>query len=324
VTVSFSCQPGSGGVTVSSVSAPQILGEGANQFAVGQCIDSLGRISTARLGPVNVDLTVPAVQCASPSAQWLAADAVLGCTATDALSGLAAQGNGQFTLQTSVSSGIETSTAATGSRSACDVAGNCATAGPIGGNRVDRRPPSIAIAAPANNVYVINTQLPADYGCSDGGSGVASCAGPTASGSLLPLGSAGSTTFTVHATDAVGNTSSASVTYQVTYAVRLLFDPERVVKSGSTLPVALQLADAAGNKRVERRRCDHGHLALTPARPNARGAAGFGQFESERRVQVRCAGAVVHLQSEDDRASRRRLRADVRGDWRRGHARGEV
>ena len=66
----------------------------------------------------------------------------------DAGSGLANAGQAAFALSTSVPAGSETADAATGAVQVCDHAGNCATAGPISGIRVDRRAPQITIAAP--------------------------------------------------------------------------------------------------------------------------------------------------------------------------------
>ena len=78
----------------------------------------------------------------------------LQCTASDAGSGLANAGQAAFALSTSVPAGSETADAATGAVQVCDHAGNCATAGPISGIRVDRRAPQITIAAPLDGSEV--------------------------------------------------------------------------------------------------------------------------------------------------------------------------
>jgi hypothetical protein len=56
----------------------------------------------------------------------------------------------------------------------------------------------------------------------------------------------GTNTFTVQASDPVGNTASYSVTYTVSYNLCLLYDPTQVHKSGSTIPIKLELCDASG------------------------------------------------------------------------------
>ena len=55
-----------------------------------------------------------------------------------------------FVLTTSVANGVETANASTDSRVVCDVAGNCATAGPIAGNKIDRKAPVITLVTPAD------------------------------------------------------------------------------------------------------------------------------------------------------------------------------
>src|SRR5437764_282735 len=94
----------------------------------------------------------------------------VACTASDTGSGLTHPGDASFSLRTSVPPGSQSSNAATGSRQVCDVAGNCATAGPIGGNRVDRAAPQISCAAADSAWHAENVAL----GCtaSDTGSGL--------------------------------------------------------------------------------------------------------------------------------------------------------
>ncbi len=54
----------------------------------------------------------------------------------------------------------------------------------------------------------------------------------------------GSKTFTVTATDTHGN---AATPQSVAYAIGLLYDPTKAVKSGATIPIKIQLNDANGN-----------------------------------------------------------------------------
>ena len=55
----------------------------------------------------------------------------------------------------------------------------------------------------------------------------------------------GAKSFTMAAADKA-NSGSAAVTYQVSYGVCLLFDTARSLKTGSTIPVKLQVGDAGG------------------------------------------------------------------------------
>ena len=94
--------------------------------------------------------------------------------------------------------------------------------------------------------YTVGQAVGADYTCADGGSGVSSCAGTTPDGGAVDTSSAGARSFAVTATDAAGNTATATVTYTVGYGVCALYDQTKAHKSGGTIPVKLRLCDASG------------------------------------------------------------------------------
>lgn len=223
-----------------------ILPAAEGEYAITyQAIDLAGRRSAEQTLTLKIDKTRPTVSCDAPDGQWHAEDVSLACAASDVVSGLAASGDAAFTLSTSVPAGSETAGAATGSREVCDLAGNCATAGPVGGNMIDKKAPEVALTSPAG-AYLLNQSVVAGYVCTDGGSGVAACAGPVANGATIDTASVGTKGFTVEAADAVGNTASASVAYDVTYGVEVLFDQTKARKAGSTVPIKLRLVDASG------------------------------------------------------------------------------
>jgi hypothetical protein len=112
--------------------------------------------------------------------------------------------------------------------------------------RIDATAPTITVTRPTSTSYLLHDNVVASYGCTDGGSGVASCSGPVASGQAVDTSTNGTKTFTVQSADAVGNASSASVSYKVGYAVCALYDQTKAHKAGSVVPVKLQLCDAAG------------------------------------------------------------------------------
>jgi hypothetical protein len=93
-------------------------------------------------GAQGVDVTAPGVVCDSPDGLWHAVDATIACTASDSETGLANPADASFVLGTFVPSGEETANASTESYEVCDVAGNCVTVGPLGGNKVDRKAPT--------------------------------------------------------------------------------------------------------------------------------------------------------------------------------------
>ena len=166
--------------------------------------------------PAPDDATPPQVSCAAADGAWHNSDVTIACTASDLESGLANAADASFNLTTNVPAGTETASAATNSRQVCDVEGNCSTAAPITGNKVDKKAPTIAIALPmAGATYGPNAKVRASYACSDGGSGMTSCTGPVANGSLVNTSSKGTKTFAVTAVDTVGNSATVSVTYSV-------------------------------------------------------------------------------------------------------------
>lgn len=82
----------------------------------------------------------------------------------------------------------------------------------------DTTKPMIDITTPADGAsYALNQDVSAEVYCGDeeGGSGLASCFGPVAYGEALDVGSAGSKTLKVEATDNAGNTRSVTRTYTV-------------------------------------------------------------------------------------------------------------
>jgi hypothetical protein len=165
--------------------------------------------------PAPEDATPPQVLCAAADGAWHNSDVTIACTASDVGSGLANASDVTLNLTTNVPVGAETANAVTNSRQVCDMAGNCKTAGPFTGNKVDKKAPTIAIASPtAGGTYGVSAKVAASYACSDGGSGMTSCTGPVANGSLINT-SKGTNTFAVTAIDSVGNSATVSVTYSV-------------------------------------------------------------------------------------------------------------
>ena len=125
VTVSFTCEDEPGGSGVGSVDGPTTLtAEGAGQSVTGTCTDNAGNPASATASGINIDKTAPVVLYTGNSGTYSADQTVtIGCTAGDALSGIASStcanvsapassfGPGQHTL----------------SASATDRAGNTAT-----------------------------------------------------------------------------------------------------------------------------------------------------------------------------------------------------
>ncbi len=140
---------------------------------------------------------------------------------------------------------------------ATDSFGRTSTA-PVSYRVVDRSDPAIAITAPVDGAYYFKGQVVrAAYTCSDepGGTGIASCQGPAASGSPIDTtAKVGLNSFTVKAQDVAGNLTTKTVTYTVydTFGTRGFFSPVdnlptlNSVKAGSGVPLKFQLLDPAG------------------------------------------------------------------------------
>lgn len=219
-------------------------------------LDDVGNSTTA--GPITgnkVDKKAPAVACGTADGNWHASDVSIGCTATDGGSGLGNSADASFNLVSSVALGTETSNASTDSRNVLDDVGNSTTAGPITGNKIDKKGPVVALTCPALPV-LLNAPTSANWTATDGGSGVA---GGYASGSFgIPTSSVGPKTAFAAAGishDNVGNPSSASppCNYSVAFAFvgfRTPVDNNSVMNSansGQAIPLKWELRDYAGN-----------------------------------------------------------------------------
>ncbi len=215
-------------VNTAQVTIPLTIA-GTNTFTFS-AVDNAGNQGAGNTFVVKFDAVPPTVTCGGAPVEWSITDISVPCTATDATSGLAPPAQAAFSLSTAVPAGTETSTAATNSVTVCDVAGNCAPPVQVTGLKVDKKAPVISLTAPSDNaVYEVGQKVNAAYSCTDGGSGVSSCAGgmvgsggavtPVASGEAIDTATPGVKTFQVLGRDAVGNQTTTTVTYTVTYRI---------------------------------------------------------------------------------------------------------
>lgn len=128
----------------------------------------------------------------------------------------------------------------------------------------DTTAPAISIAAPAaNGGYQLGSSVAASYSCADenGGSGLATCQGPVASGAPIDTSTSGIHTFSVTATDSAGNAATKAVAYDVfgaptasvtapapggTFAVRQVVHTQFACAEGPGGPGVVQCADSTG------------------------------------------------------------------------------
>lgn len=195
------------------------------------------------------DVTAPTVRCGTVGEDWHADDVSVPCNAFDLGWGLRNASDANFSLTTAVANGTESDNASTGTHAAvCDAGSNCSsTVAAIAGINVDKKDPTVTITMPGAGTptFTLSQVVPSNYSCADGGSGIATCAGPVPSGTAIDT-SIGSHTFTVQAVDKVGHTVNVSRPYNVAFAICVLYDQTKVRTAGSTVPVKLQLCDAAG------------------------------------------------------------------------------
>jgi hypothetical protein len=161
---------GGGGTYVGPVA---VNGDGMHTVAYWS-VDNVGNIEDAHTLPLQIDTAAPAVDCGVADGAWHANNIGIPCTASDATSGLANPANASFTLFTTVPSNTETANASTFTRAVTDRAGWLTIAGPLTGNKVDRKAPAIQCGAAPSGWHGDNVSIAC--AASDGGSGLANAA----------------------------------------------------------------------------------------------------------------------------------------------------
>ncbi|MEP6638887.1 MAG: IPT/TIG domain-containing protein [Chloroflexota bacterium] len=286
ITVDSSGAVISGPTTTSGASASLFIGTEGITTIHYHATDNAGNIESTQTLIVRLDKTLPSVACGSPDTLWHAADVSIDCTASDGLSGLANPADASFSLSTSVPVGTETALAYTNSRNVFDLADNLTVAGPLGPNKIDKKPPVITITTPASGAtYIINQPVAAAYGCTDGGSGLAMCVGTVANGSNINTSSVGTKMFIVNATDNVGNASSTTYTYYVTYKICLLYDPSVPFARNNQVPIKLEICDY-NNVNLSSAGITLTAVSVTPSRPLVSNSNPDFKFRFDSRLAV--------------------------------------
>lgn len=182
------------------------LSDGGHALSATQEVGGL--VSAPSAGRhVTVDTLPPLVTCASADGAWHGDNVTVGCTAADTGSGLATAADASFSLSTNVAAGEETANAQTGSRDVCDLAGNCATAGPVGGNMVDRKAPATSCGTADGLWHDDNVTIACT--ARDGGSGVTPTSFDLATSVAPNTADANASTNSLSVCDAVGNCATA-------------------------------------------------------------------------------------------------------------------
>lgn len=111
--------------------------------------------------------------------------------------------------------------------------------------KIDKTAPAINVSSPTATL-LLHQDVLANYTCSDGGAGVNTCNGSVPAGGVINTTSIGLKQFSVTATDMAGNVATRTLNYTVSYGISLKYDLGKIHKSGSTVPIKLQLVDANG------------------------------------------------------------------------------
>ena len=174
-----------------------------NQFIEGASIPN----------PYPGETTPPTVSCGAPDGEWHAENVTVACTASDSGPGLANPSESSFTVATTVPAGAESASAMTERRWVCDVAENCAAAGPVGPFKIDRKAPTVLSTYPSEGELIPEgASATPQFSCTDAGSGVAAC---EAAEPELETEEPGQHAFVVHARDNVGNAETTTIHYTV-------------------------------------------------------------------------------------------------------------
>jgi len=238
--------------------------EGMGQSASHSFTDLAGNTASHTESPVNIDKTPPVISASlspanpAPTGWYNIATGVptVNFVCSDTLSGLDGSCPGPYTFL----DGADQSQ----SRTIFDEAGNSASAG-VQNVDVDTEKPAINMITPPNGAtYVLNSAMPANYSCSDATSGVATCAGPVASGANVSTNPVGPHSFSVNAMDVAGNLATpVTHSYNVQYApagTACVGAPGHTIlqpidstgasvfqkKQGSTAPAKFRICDANG------------------------------------------------------------------------------
>jgi hypothetical protein len=222
-------------------------GDGADSTPSRTVKDKAGNSTTAGpFGPFNIDTVAPTVACGTPTGThgdngWFTSAVTVGCTASDATSGLADANDASFALSTT-GEGWDS----IGARTVPDVAGNATSTGSFGPFDVDLYDPTVTTSSPADGASIVLGSIAhASYTCTDTaqGSGIETCAGSTLDGGALDTSSVGPHTFSVTATDRSGRTTTVKHTYNVVYDFGDVGTPggKSFGEAGRTIPVWFSL-----------------------------------------------------------------------------------
>lgn len=294
----------SGAITGSSFTGGSACGQTLKTDPTGDEDDDDQGIARVTFSIVVSEKTPPEIICESADGEWHADDVSIQCTASD-ISGLANPADASFSLWTNVAEGTETADAQTDTKEVCDTRGNCATAGPIYGNKIDKKAPVIQIIEPTEREYTHSDTLVLEYSATDAGSGVKSTTGlmngvETVGGETIYTGQQidlltalplGENTFSLHAEDQVNNVSTpAVVTFTIIVTPQSIIDAVNQlhalgeIKTNMRRPLLAKLENA--QRKWEQEQC-------TPAQNMYGAFINHVQAQSDKHISVLAADILT-------------------------------
>lgn len=252
VTVSFTATEEIGSGLLSVDPAVIVSFEAANQDIVGTARDVAENESTVVV-PLSIDKSAPTISLSDRTVAnafgWNKTDVEVAWDCTDSLS---------KAVSPSVTQTVSTEGAGQQATGTClDFADNTSTH-TVGGINIDKSAPSISIVSPPDgSVFLLNASVTANYSCDDAPSGIATCAGSTPQGFALDTSTVGGKSLIVTATDAAGNTTTASSSYAVRYVFSGFASPlatpplMTTARAGRTIPIKYALRDGNGTVIVD-------------------------------------------------------------------------
>ncbi len=247
VTVSFVVSDALAGLDGPAPADVIVSTEGSGQSVTRSVSDLAGNTASATVSDINIDKTAPVIDgeaTTPPNANgWYKEDVTIHFEGSDSLSGVASitpdmiittEGANQWVVGNIV-----------------DKAGNTGTY-TLTGINIDKTPPVITLTVPADGgSYLLHAAVIVNWSATDSISAIETASGTTPSGALLDTADPGDHSFSVSACDLAGNTAEKSAVYHVRYLYSGVLPPvnldgRSVFKLGSTIPVKIQLRDAAG------------------------------------------------------------------------------
>ena len=240
VQISWQVADPDSGVTSSGCNTVQLTSD--TPGATFTCTATSVGGTTVRSVTVKRDTTAPVITAAATTAPnaagWYKGDVLVGYSCSDAASGVVACPAMQLI-------GGEGSAIASAPRSVTDAAGNSAVSNVVT-VKIDRTAPTLApVVTPGT--LLLNANTSAQPNANDALSGLSSkdCA-------ALATASVGNKTVSCTATDAAGNTATASTAYRVVYGFQGFNAPVQnpsvlnVLKAGRSVPLRWRVVDAQG------------------------------------------------------------------------------